>query len=423
MRFFKECTPKHASRFRVALILGFLFWSLALPAFPAPQAGQVIENIEIKGNRRIPRETIMAHVYTRPGDIYDSISLERDMRSIWNTGYFEDVRVEREESPKGWHVYFYVREKPTIRTIDYKGLNSVSQSDVLERFKKVKLGLSLESPYDPAKVMKAKAALQELLAEHGRQFAVISVQVQEIPPAAVGVTFNIKEGPKIKVGRIRFQGNKHVSTLELRRAMKNLHPIGVPRSIFLENLFARTFDASKLEEDAERVRGAYQEHGYFKAVVEDPKTALRDKPGGFKPIPPFHRAGGKAMDITMQVEEGERYRLKAINFKNNKAILNTKLLRAQFPLKDGDVFDTRKVGKGLENLRKAYGQIGYINFTAVPETEIDDQHRLLTLNVDVDEGKPFFVRRIEFQGNTTTRDRVIRRELLVQEGQVFNSRL
>src|SRR5207302_4763154 len=79
--------------------------------------------------------------------------------------------------------------------------------------------------------------------------------------------------------------------------------------------------------------------------------------------------------------------------------------------------------KGLENLRKAYGEIGYINFTAVPDTQIDDEKKLLTLNVDVEEGKPFFIRRIEFQGNTTTRDRVIRRELLVQEGQVFNSRL
>jgi len=423
LRFFKESSPKHAPRIRVALILGFLFFSLALPAFSFAQGGQVIENIEVKGNRRIPRETIMAHVYTRPGDIYDPISLERDMRSIWNTGYFEDVRVEREESPKGWNVYFYVREKPTIRTITYNGLSSVSQSDVLERFKKLKLTLSQESPYDPARVMKAKSALKDLLSEHGRQFAVINVQVQEIPPASVGLTFNIKEGPKIKVGRISFKGNKHVSSLELRRAMKNLHPIGIPKSIFLENLFARTFDASKLEEDAERVRGAYQEHGYFKAVVEDPKTALRDKRGGISIVPPFHHGSGKAMDISMTVEEGEKYKLKAINFKNNKAILNTKLLRAQFPIKDGDIFDTRKIGKGLENLRKAYGQIGYINFTAVPETDIDDQHRLLTLNVDVDEGKPFFVRRIEFQGNTTTRDRVIRRELLVQEGQTFNSQL
>jgi outer membrane protein insertion porin family len=99
-----------------------------------------------------------------------------------------------------------VREKPTIRTIDYHGLNSVSQSDVLERYKKVKVPLTVDSPYDPTKVIKAKVVLQQLLAEHGRQFATINIQVQQVPPASVSVTFNVKEGPKIKVGKIKFVG-------------------------------------------------------------------------------------------------------------------------------------------------------------------------------------------------------------------------
>ncbi len=405
----------------IGLVLGFLLSCLAPLAFAA-QGGPIIESIDPKGNRRIPRETIMAHVYTRAGDVYDEASLQRDLRSVWNTGYFEDVRIEREPSPRGYRIWIYVREKPTIRTIEYHGLSSVSQSDVLERFKKIKLGLSLESPYDPAKIIKAEVALKDLLSEHGRQFATVNAQVENIPPSAVGITFNVKEGPKIKVGKIRFQGNKHVSSRELRAAMHNLHPIGIPRSIYLENIFARTFDSSKLDEDAERVRDDLRHHGYFEALVEDPKTQLRDTGSGFH-IPPFQKGNGKAMDITIPVQEGDKYRLKAITFKGNKAIMNTHLLRQLFPLKDGDIFDTHQVQKGLENLRKAYGEIGYINFTAVPETDIDHDKKLLTLNVDVDEGKPFFVRRIEFQGNTTTRDRVIRRELMVQEGQVFNSRL
>jgi outer membrane protein insertion porin family len=187
-------------------------------------------------------------------------------------------------------------------------------------------------------------------------------------------------------------------------------------------LFSKTFDSSKLEEDAERVRDALQAHGYFKAVVDDPKTQMRDTDS--KMHVPFVQSGkGKAMDITIPVEEGDKYKLKAINFKNTQAIKNLQLLRSLFPIKDGDTFDNHLIGKGLENLRKAYGEFGYINFSPVPTTEIDDEKKLITLNIETDEGKPFFVRRIEFQGNTTTRDRVIRRELLVQEGQVFNSRL
>ena len=421
--FFEETSPKHGVRIGpLALILGLFLIGLAPLSFAAPQAGQVIENIDVSGNRRIPTETVKSRIYTRNGDVYDEAALQRDLRSIWNSGYFEDVRMEREQTAKGWIIHIYVREKPTIRTIDYKGLNSVSQSDVLERYKKVKVGLTVDSPYDPTKVIKAKVVLQQLLAEHGRQFANINVQVQQVPPASVAVTFNVKEGPKIKVGKIRFQGNKHVSSRTLQAAMKNLHPIGIPKSIFLEGVFAKTFDASKLEEDAERVRDALQQHGYFKAVVDDPKTQLRDTTSKFH-LPFVQKGQGKVMDITVPIEEGERYKLKAITFKNNKAIVNTQLLRNLFPIKDGETFDTHQIHKGLDNLRKAYGELGFIDFSSVPNTEIDDEKKLITLNVEVEEGKAYSVRRIEFQGNTTTRDRVIRRELLVQEGQVFNSRL
>jgi outer membrane protein insertion porin family len=125
----------------------------------------------------------------------------------------------------------------------------------------------------------------------------------------------------------------------------------------------------------------------------------------------------------MPIEEGDRYTLGSITFKNNKAVSNVKALRNLFPIKDGDIFSKDKVAKGLENLRKAYGEQGYINFTSVPETRFDDDKKLIFLDIDVDEGKQFYVRRIEFQGNTTTRDKVIRREIALEEGNIYNSRL
>src|ERR1041385_2006518 len=215
----QETSPKHVAWIRpLGLILCLLFSGLISKAFAAPQTGQIIQSIEISGNRRIPTETVKSRIYTREGDVYDEAALQRDLRSVWNSGYFEDVRMEREQSPKGWFIHIYVREKPTIRTIEYHGLNSVSQSDVLERYKKVKVGLTVDSPYDATKVIKAKVVLQQLLSEHGRQFANVSIQVQQVPPASVSVIFNVKEGPKIKVGKITFVGNKHVSSRTLRAA-------------------------------------------------------------------------------------------------------------------------------------------------------------------------------------------------------------
>ncbi len=392
--------------------------------FPLASAQQdLVSGIEVHGNRRIPAETIKARIFTHAGDVYDEAAIERDFNSLWNTGYFEDIRIEREETAKGWIIHIYVKERPTIREIDYVGLNSVSKSDVLDRFKEAKVGLSVESQYDPTKVKKAEVTIRGLLAEHGRQFSTVRTEIHPIPPAAIGITFVVKEGPKVKVGKIRFQGNKHVSNRILRGAMKNLRPIGIPHSIFLENIFARTYDATKLEEDTERVRAEFQNRGYFKVLVEEPKTQIHDTGHKGAHIPLLQSGPGKAVYITMPIEEGDKYTLGGITFKNNKAVSNPKVLRSLFPIRDGDTFDRSKIAKGLENLQKAYGQLGYINFTSIPNTSFDEQKKQVTLDIDVDEGKQFYVRRIEFQGNTTTRDKVIRREILLEEGQVYNQGL
>jgi outer membrane protein insertion porin family len=399
-----------------------LFLALLLLAGTAVAQQEVVAEIVIHGNRRIPAETIRARMFTKPGDVYDQGSLERDFNSLWNTGYFDDLRIEREQSSKGWIIHVYVKEKPTIREIKYVGLSSVSQSDVLDKFKEQKVGLTQESQYDPTKVKHAEVVIKQLLASHGRQFATVTSEVRPIPPAAVSLTFVVKEGPKVKVGKIKFEGNKALSNRDLQSAMKNLKPIGIPHSIFLENLFSRTYDSTKLSEDAERVRYFYQTKGYFKALVGDPKTQIHDT-SGFRWYLPFRPSPGKAVDITIPVEEGQRYRLKDITFTGNKAVKNTQALRSLFKIKDGDVFDTEAIRKGLESLRKAYAALGYINFTPVPNTDADDEKRTISLRIDVDEGKQFYVRRIEFQGNTTTRDKVIRRELALEEGQIYNGNL
>ncbi len=139
---------------------------------------------------------MLARLFTHPGDTYDPISVERDFNSLWNTGYFEDLRIEREDTQKGIILNIFVREKPTIREINYKGLNAVSQSDVLDRFKKEKVGLTVESQYDPTQdqARRDRAEGHSLRAWH--QFAIIKTDIKTIPPASVQVNFNIKEGPR-----------------------------------------------------------------------------------------------------------------------------------------------------------------------------------------------------------------------------------
>jgi outer membrane protein insertion porin family len=418
-------TAAFAAFLPAALLLAALLPTPALfaqadvaPAADATAAPQVFCQPQVIGYRRIPKESILARMSSHQGDPYDAATVERDFNSIWNLGFFENVRIERVDTPTCIQLVVYVLEKPTIRTIDYTGLNAVTLSDVDERLKKAKVGLTVESQYDPTRVKRAEDVLKDLLSEHGHQFATIKTEVKTIPPSSVGITFRIKEGPTVKVGKIAFDGNYNLTDRILRNAMVNSKPIGIPHSILFENLFARTFDASKLDEDTERVRAAYRERGYFTAETSDPTTHVRDE-GGLNWFT-LRPSTGKRIDILMPVEEGDRYKLGGITFTGNKAFNNIRALRAQFIQKDGDWFNATLFQKGLVNLRKAYGASGYINMVANPVPRRDDAKKLIYLDIDITEGKQFYVSRIEFSGNTTTRDKVIRRELLLEEGQVYS---
>lgn len=403
----------------------------SLPTTPAvkPVVGNqnVIEAIEFRGSRRVPQETLRGIIASRKGDVYNEETLRRDFQTLWNTGRFDDIRLETEPGATGIIVRFVVTERPVIRTISYPGAKSVTVSEILDRFKERKVGLSVESQYDPNKVQRAAVVLKELLAERGRQFAKVEPDIRRIPPASLEVMFNIDEGPKVKVGKINIVGNKVFSEKEVIRAMKNSHPIGIPHSIIFENLFGKTFDKSKLEEDEERVRDAYQQKGYYEARAYDPTVTLRDTGGNvsgrhiwlIKPNKP-----GKAADITMRVEEGAQFRLHQINYVNVKLFRTPELLsKTFFGMDVGDIFSTAKLRKGLDNMRKAYGDFGYIDFTTEPEITKVPGTTTLDLTLTADEGKQFFIRRIDFSGNTTTRDKVIRREILLNEGDLFSQRL
>ncbi len=422
-----RCAVRAAGMAGMMMMLVLAFLAASAPAqVPSAQGTQTQEpqtiyEIRVIGNRLIPRETILARLFTHEGDTYDPAAIERDFNSLWNTGYFDSLRITREDTVKGIILNIYVTEKPTIREILYKGLNSITVSDVLTRYKAENFDFTAESQYDPTKIMRAETILKQMLAEHGHQFATIIPHIVTIPPASVQVTFNIKEGPVVKVGKIRFTGNRHISSLKLRRAMRNMRPIGIPYSLIFEDLFPRTYDSSKLEEDTELVRQAYRDEGYYNAAVEQPKTVIRNE-GGLNWFT-FRPRTGKRIDISLPIEEGDRYRLGTITFTGNQAVTNVKALRSLFPIKDGDRFDATEIGKGLENLRNAYGDLGYINFVAVPMPVFNETNKTVSLSISIDEGKRFYVSRIEFQGNSVTRDRVIRRELLLQEGQVYNSQL
>jgi outer membrane protein insertion porin family len=402
----------------------------------ASQQRFIIDRIDFVGNRRIRSDTLKARIFSRQGDVYNEETLRRDFQALWNTQFFEDVKLRVEDSPdraNGKIIIFEVTERPVIRRIRYDGIHSISESDILDRFKERKVGLTVESQFDPTKIKKAEVVLQELLGEHGHQYAKVTPQYERIASSnAVILVFKIEEGPKVKVGKIIFTGNHAFSNRKLLRSMRHDRPYAIPLYITEINVLSKTYDKDKLEEDLEvGVRGLYQDNGYFKVIVAPGGPTIENvDTEGYKlgvPLPFAGKSAGKAVNITIHIDEGAQYRmgtLKIVSADPDKALsLKVEALKGLWPLKKGEIFSADKVRKALKNYTSAYGEFGFIDFTPEPEEDVDDANKIINMTLKFDEQKQYYVRRIDFSGNTTTRDKVIRRELLIDEGQLFNKRL
>jgi len=237
-------------------------------------------------------DTLKARIFSREGDPYRNETLRRDFEALWNTHFFEDIKLLVEDSPDGANrkiIVFQVKERPVIRRIRYEGIHSISESDILDRFKERKVGLTVESQFDPTKIKKAEVAIRELLGEHGRQFAKVTPQYERIVASnAVVLIFKVEEGPKVKIGNIHFTGNHAFSDRKLIRAMRHDRPYAIPLYFRYLAILAKTYDREKLNEDLEvGVRGLYQDNGYFKVVVREPilERKVKRRSGGRRPWP------------------------------------------------------------------------------------------------------------------------------------------
>ena len=425
-----KAQPHPSSSFRsgwgrvAKLVIWPMTWLILLCSLGMGQQ-DIITEIEVNGNRRIPAETIRGRIFTKAGDIYDAAGLERDFNALWNTGYFEDISFEREQTAKGWTLHIIVKERPTIREISYAWFEFGFHTATCWSLQAHQGRLFHREPVRSDQIKKAEVSLRNCWPRAGRQFATIRTEVRQIPPAAVGITFVVKEGPKVKVGKIHFEGNKQH---QRPRAAVGNEKLASPSAFRIRSswkiLFAKTYDA-------------YQARRRYRTRprrVSEPRI-LQSRRAGSEDRDPRHRpqgiphsavaAGpGKAVDITMPIEEGDQYRLARSLSRTTRRSRTPRCPACTHSLsKTATSSAARRSPRVWRICARPTANSGYINFTSVPTPQFDDEKKADLLEIDVDEGKQFYVRRIEFQGNTTTRDKVIRREIALEEGQVYNSQL
>jgi outer membrane protein insertion porin family len=400
-----------SARFVICL-LGFIY--LIPAAYAQRSDGTIIERIDIRGNRRVPEDTIRGYIISRPNEAYDLSRLEYDLRSIYRAGYFDYIEIQERDGDTGKIITFVVREKPLIRSIEYSGNKSFTESDILDAFKENKVGLTVDSQYDPTKIAAAKRVLKELMLQGGRPLGSVRDEVENIPPASVRVRFIMDEGAKVRIGKIQFVGDKIFKDGDLKGALEH------QKERNMITMFKNTdkYHREMLDYDIEvNLKAFYQEHGYMNVQIGEPLTRIFEGPRG---MIPFLRKTRQQFFIEIPVEAGDQFRLGTLEL-NNCGIFKCESLKAPFNWKTGEVVNFKRIKDTLEEIKKFYGNAGYINFSYLPNANMDLENKTYDLTLDFEPDKQFVVRRINFMGNSKTRDKVLRREFTLEEGQVFSS--
>ncbi len=392
----------------------------------AQQSQRLVESVDITGNRRLRKDDILYYVQTRPGDPYNEQQIQRDLQAILALGFFDktSTRVLTEEGARGGvNVIFEVKELPIIRDLQFEGLKSVPESDVLKAFREKRVGVSKESIYDPVKTRNAIRVLKELLAAHGHPNATIEEKRDEVSATSTALTFVINEGERVRVVEIQFEGNTVFSDGKLRGAMKYVKEAGLVTRFKGQDIL----DREKLEVDLRHVDNYMRSKGYLQARHGEPRVeSVGPRRTGFPILPlPFLSSVDEGLRVTVPIVEGRIYRIGEMKIEGN-SIFSEDAIRGIVGLNKGDIANGEKIGKALfENLKKYYGQQGFIEYTAEPTPTFKDNPQkpdegIVDFVITIEEGKQFSLRRLEFIGNTFTRDNVLRREVLLNEGDIYN---
>src|SRR5712691_2883152 len=410
----------------LSAIVGFITIIAAPGRVNAQQNQRLVESVDITGNRRLRKDAILYYVLTRQGDPLNEQQIQRRLQAILELRFFDKTatRVFTEEGARGGvNVVFEVKELPIIRDLQFEGLKSVPESDVLKAFREKRVGVSKESIYDPVKARNAIRVLKELLAARGHPNATIEERRDEVSATSTAVTFVIHEGDRVRVVEIQFEGNTVFSDGKLRGAMKYVKEAGLITRFRSQDIL----DREKLDVDLHQVDNYMRSKGYLQARHSEPRVeGVGPRRTGFPILPlPFLSSVDEGLRVTVPIVEGKLYRIGEMKIEGN-SIFSEAQIRSVIGLNKGDIANGEKIGKALfENLKKIYGGQGFIEYTAEPAPTFKDNPQnpnegVVDFTITIEEGKQFSLRRLEFTGNTFTRDNVLRREVLINEGDIYS---
>jgi outer membrane protein insertion porin family len=407
-----------AKRIVAGVVLAAGLWLFAPARLSAQEEADpnapLVERIEITNNQFLQKETFLFYISTKPGDRYEERRLREDFRRLWDTGFVDDLSIDVRDSPTGGKIVtFRVNERKRIQIVDYRGIKALTTTNIEDELKKREAGLKIDTFYDLGKAKHVETIIKEMLAEKGRPFATVRHEAKPIGGSGLQVSFIVDEGAKAKVKEIEFVGNEVYSDSKLRGKMKKIKQKGFWNGTWLLGKTTYTVDKwSGPEGDQKRLEDFYLNNGFVTATIGTPKVSYTEGKPGKKPT--------KGIRLEIPVSEGDQYRIGDVKFEG-MTVFKPELVLPIFKLQTGDVYNEAKIKKGFDKLRDAYGSQGYFQWTGRPDKKPDPKRKVVDVTLTMEEDKKYYVGKIVFTGNTTTRDKVIRREVFLNEGDLFNT--
>ena len=353
-----------------------------------------IDSVLVKGNQRVESDAILAIVESRKGESLDFDKLDKDLRAIYAMGYFNDVRIETEDGAKGKIVVFNVSEKPSIGKVNFKGNKKIKAEDLTKES-----GIKLYAIYNPNEVKQSVSKLKDYYRTEGYYNVEITDKVEEIPRNEVALTYEINEGEKIYIQKIEFIGNTKFKAGTLKDVMDTSE-----KGLFSMFTKSGMLDKKRLETDAQKITVFYQNQGYLRAKVGEPSVRYES---------------GYGLVITIEIQEGNQYFVNNVNIEGDLIKPAEELLK-KLEMAKPKPFSREIVRKDVLTLRDVYADEGYAYAEVVPVTRENDQEHTVDITYRATMGNKVRFERITITGNTVTRDKVIRRDLEVYEGEYFS---
>ena len=375
---------------RMGLILLILFFFAGI----CDGEEDVIYKVTILGNVKIEEGVIRGAVKSREGGPFSNEQVREDLRSIFSLGHFTDVQIDIKSTPKGKEIIYIVAEKPSIKEVLILGNDKVKLDDIKE-----KVTLTPRSILNLEKVLENAEQIRKLYFSKGYYGVRVEHQVDSLETNEAVVTFRITEGPKGRIKKIVLKGNRRIKSSELKKGITTKQ-----WSLFSFITKTGVLDEDILKNDIQLLTAYYYEHGYLDAKISEPKIDLRDP---------------KRILIEIEIEEGPQYRLGTIDFKGD--LLTTKEdLFKELKLKRNDIYRNSAVREQIRIFTEKFANEGYAYVGINPETNIDSKNLLVHLIFEIEKKKRVSFEKVQVTGNTKTRDKVIRRELEVEEGKIYS---